>query len=389
MDEDLHLLSQLIWALNEPAHPGLERLGDLLNQSPPDRVGLRRLCRLLLSTSAEDLARPEEGFRCHAGAQIVAMALDRWEGWLSLPTAQRQLADLCRSLRLHGLALPEALAALLGAQWLRSHDPAWALEMARRAERLLGELHRAAVLQGRPHAELFDGIQHARRLIREILDHTSDSEAASRAEETPEPPPDSEASSPAPTPPEAVIPAPGWPLRPARLFLISFTLLPDAHPHAGDLQFLDPQTVQRFFDQMEVLIDSLEVGGRIYRPYVEADMETIVPIRLSEVLVLRVEGDSMRGVGIESGDLILAQRVPGHQARDPSFWTSLIGRLVLAVLLERYQDQAHQAFLIKRLTRRNGRWWLDSENPRFESIPLDPGTHEMHPVLAILKPVEG
>ncbi|WP_376792946.1 hypothetical protein [Thermoflexus sp.] len=45
------------------------------------------------------------------------------------------------------------------------------------------------------------------------------------------------------------------------------------------------------------MIDSLEVGGRIYRPYVEADMETIVPIRLGEVLVLRVEGDSMRGSG--------------------------------------------------------------------------------------------
>lgn len=376
MDEDLRLLSQLIRALNEPAHPGLGRLGDLLNQSPPDRVGLRRLCRLLLSTSAEDLTRPEEGFRCHTGAQIVAMALDRWEGWLSLPTAQRQLTDLCRSLRLHGLALPEALVALLGAQWLRSHDPAWALEMARRAERLLGELHRAAVLQGRPHAELSDGIQRARRLIREILDHTSGSKAASRAEEAP-----------APAPPEAVIPPPGWPLRPARLFLISFTLLPDAHPHAGDLQFLDPQTVQRLSDQMDVLIDSLEVGGRIYRPHVEADMETIVPIRLSdrEVRVLQVKGDSMREAGIESGDLILAQQVPDDQARDPLFWTSLIGRLVLAVL----QDEGHQAFLIKRLTRRNGRWWLDPENPHFESIPLDPGPHKVYPVLAILKPVEG
>ncbi|WP_376792945.1 hypothetical protein [Thermoflexus sp.] len=183
-------------------------------------AGLRRLCRLLLSASAEDPARLGEVFRCHIGAQIVAMALDRWEGWLSLPTAQRQLADLCRSLRLHGLTLPETLAALLGAQRLRSHDPAWALEMARRAERLLGELRRAAVLRGRPHAELFDGIQYARRLIREILDHTSDSEAASRAEKAPEPPPASEASSPAPMPPEAAIPAPGWPLRPARLFLI-------------------------------------------------------------------------------------------------------------------------------------------------------------------------
>ncbi|MFN3928648.1 MAG: hypothetical protein ACK4OK_03325, partial [Thermoflexus sp.] len=320
MNEDLRLLSQLIRALNEPAHPGLERLGDLLNQAPEDRAGLRRLCRLLLSTSAEDPARPEEAFRRHIGAQIVAMALDRWEGWLSLPTAQRQLGDLCRSLRLHGLALPEALVALLGARWLRSHDPAWALEMARRAERILGELHRAAVLQGRPHAELLEGIQHARRLIREILDHTSDSEAASRAEKAPESPPASEAPSPAPASPEAAIPAPRWPLQPARLFLVSFTLLPDTHPRAGDLQFLDPQTAQRLSDEMDVLIDSLEVGGRIYRPYVESGMETIVPIRLNdnEVLVLRVEGDSMRGVGIESGDLILARRVPGFQARDPS-----------------------------------------------------------------------
>jgi len=383
VSRDLHLLSHLIQALNEEAHPGLRRLNDLLSQSPSDPAELRRLCQLLLSTPASDSARPGEVVRCHIGARVVLIALDREEPWFSPPVAQRQLTDCCRALRFHGLALPEALVALLGARWLRFHDPGWALEMARRAERILEDLGRSAKFQGRPHPDLQEAVRQARQLIREILDGSLDTppEETSRVSETLEPTPS------VPTPQEEGIPAPGWPLRPAKLFLVSFTLLPDTHPRAGDLQFLDPQTTGRLFDEAEVLIEALEVGGRIYHPYVEKDMEPIVPIRPEQALVLRVQGDSMRNAGIESGDLILAQRVPGLQARDPSFWVSLEGRLVLAVLLERYQTEAHQAFLIKRLTYRDGRWWLCPENPDFEEIALDPGLHELHPVLAILKPV--
>ncbi|MCS7351136.1 MAG: S24 family peptidase [Anaerolineae bacterium] len=390
MSEDLHLLSQLIRALNEDDHPGLRRLGDLLGQNPLDPKELRRLCKLLSDIPSDDPVRSGEIVRCQLGARIVLMALDREEPWFSSPAAQRQLADACRALRFHGLALPEALVALLGARWLRSHHPAWALEMAQRAERILKDLSRVARLQGRPHPELQEAARQAQQLIREILHGPlyASPEETSKAHEAPEPAPEPSApASDAATPPERPIPAPGWPLRPAKLFLGSLTLLPDTHPQAGDLQFLDPQTAGRLFDEMEVLIETLKVGDQIYQPYVEKDMEPIVHVRLKETLLLRVEGQSMQNAGIESGDLILAERVPGMEARDPSFWVSLEGRLVLAVLLERYQTEAHQAFLIKRLTRRDGRWWLCSENPGFEEIPLEPGLNELHPVLAILKPV--
>ncbi len=401
MDEDLRLLSRLIRALNEPAHPGLHRLGRLLEALERneregdwrDSAELRGWSERLSAAPADDPIRRDEALRCRVGAQMVALALDWREGWLPPSVAQRRLADLCRILRVYGLDLPEAFAALLGARWLRLYDPAWALEMARRAAHRFEALRRAAAFQGRPDAELRDGIRQARRIIEEIL--RGPAGAAPRAPEG-RPSgarrdraggPPSESPPPAPAPAAEAIPAPGWPLRPAKLCLVSFTLFPDAHPRAGDLQFLDPQSAERQSDEAEVLIETLEVGGQIYRPYVELDMEPIVILRPDRIVVLRVEGDSMRGAGITAGDLILAERIPGPQARDPGFWVSLEGQLVLAVLLEHYQTEAHRAFLVKRLVRRGGRWWLQSESPGFEELLLEPGLHEMHPVRAILKPL--
>jgi SOS-response transcriptional repressor LexA len=97
-------------------------------------------------------------------------------------------------------------------------------------------------------------------------------------------------------------------------------------------------------------------------------------------------GESMRGAGIEPGDLILARRLSGPAARDPNEWRAWLGRLVLAVLMENDHSGAHRAFLIKRLNDRNGKWWLSPENPAFEEIAIEPDRAELHPVLAILKP---
>jgi SOS-response transcriptional repressor LexA len=97
-------------------------------------------------------------------------------------------------------------------------------------------------------------------------------------------------------------------------------------------------------------------------------------------------GESMRGAGIEPGDLILARRLSGPAAQDPNEWRAWRGRLVLAVLKEDDHSQAHRAFLIKRLNDRNGKWLLSPENPAFEEIAIEPGRAELHPVLAILKP---
>ena len=374
MEQERRLLSHLIRTLNEGGHPALQALRALLDQDPLDPERLRALCHLLLSVPVDSLAGPGAAMPGRIGAQLVGMALDRWAGYLPPGALRQPLTEILRALRFHGPALAEALAALLGAFWLRGEDPAWALELARRAERLLQDRQRAAALQGMTSPELAEWLRWAREIIGEILRDRHLAAAEPPREEAPE------------RTPAEPISTPGGPLRPARLALLSLILLPDTHPQAGDLQFLDPQTAERLSDSAEVQIERLCVGEQVYRVYVEADMAPIVVARREELIVLRVEGESMRGAGIEPGDLILARRIPGPAARDPNEWRAWRGRLVLAVLVEDYHTQAHRAFLIKRLNYRNGKWFLSPENPAFEEIAIEPGRPELHPVLAILKP---
>ncbi|SNB61529.1 LexA family protein [Thermoflexus hugenholtzii] len=374
MEQERRLLSHLIRTLNEGGHPALQALRALLDQDPLDPERLRALCHLLLSVPVDSLAGPGAAMPGRIGAQLVGMALDRWAGYLPPGALRQPLTEILRALRFHGPALAEALAALLGAFWLRREDPAWALELARRAERLLQDRQRAAALQGMTSPELAEWLRWAREIIGEILRDRHLAAAEPPREEAPE------------RTPAEPISTPGGPLRPARLALLSLILLPDTHPQAGDLQFLDPQTAERLSDSAEVQIERLCVGEQVYRVYVEADMAPIVVARREELIVLRVEGESMRGAGIEPGDLILARRIPGPAARDPNEWRAWRGRLVLAVLVEDYHTQAHRAFLIKRLNYRNGKWFLSPENPAFEEIAIEPGRPELYPVLAILKP---
>jgi hypothetical protein len=373
VERERRLLSHLIRTLDEGRHPALQALRALLDQDPPDLERLRALGHLLMLLPADPLAGPGEAMPGRIGAQLVGMALDRWAGDLPPGALRQPLTEILRALRFHGPALAEALAALLGAFWLRGEDPAWALEMARRAEQLLQDRQRAAALQGVTSPELAEWLRWAQEIIGEILRDRHLAAAEPPREEAPE------------RTPAEPIPKPGGPLRPARLALLSLVLLPDTHPQAGDLQFLDPQTAERLSDSAEVQIERLRVGEQVYRVYVEADMDQVVVARREELIVLRVEGESMRGAGIEPGDLILA-RLSGPAARDPNEWRAWRGRLVLAVLVEDDHSQAHRAFLIKRLNDRNGKWWLSPENPAFEEIAIEPDRAELHPVLAILKP---
>jgi hypothetical protein len=374
VERERRLLSHLIRTLDEGRHPALQALRALLDQDPPDPERLRALGHLLMLLPADPLAGPGEAMPGRIGAQLVGMALDRWAGYLPPGALRQPLTEILRALRFHGPALAEALAALLGAFWLRGEDPAWALEMARRAEQLLQDRQRAAALQGVTSPELAEWLRWAQEIMGEILRNRHLAAAEPPREEAPE------------RTPAEPIPKPGGPLRPARLALLSLVLLPDTHPQAGDLQFLDPQTAERLSDSAEVQIERLRVGEQVYRVYVEADMDQVVVARREELIVLRVEGESMRGAGIEPGDLILARRLSGPAARDPNEWRAWLGRLVLAVLVEDYHSQAHRAFLIKRLNYRNGKWLLSPENPAFEEIAIEPGRPELHPVLAILKP---
>jgi hypothetical protein len=168
--------------------------------------------------------------------------------------------------------------------------------------------------------------------------------------------------------------------------LLSLSLFPDTHPQAGNLRFLDLQTAEKLPESAEVQIERLRVGGQMYRVYVEKGMERVVIARQKELVMLRVEGESMLEAGIEPGDLILAEKLSEGEAKDLDKWQSMLGRLVLAILGGEPPNETHLAFLIKRLTKRNGQWLLSPENLAFEEIEIKPGSAKLYPVLAILKP---
>ncbi|MBC8337957.1 MAG: translesion error-prone DNA polymerase V autoproteolytic subunit [Alphaproteobacteria bacterium] len=77
--------------------------------------------------------------------------------------------------------------------------------------------------------------------------------------------------------------------------------------------------------------------------------------RPAATFFLRVLGDSMTGVGIHSGDLLIVDRsVP-----------PIDGRIVIAVLDEE--------LTVKRLSRRRGKVRLMPENPRYRPIEIGDG----------------
>jgi len=69
--------------------------------------------------------------------------------------------------------------------------------------------------------------------------------------------------------------------------------------------------------------------------------------------LLRGQGESMRGAGINDGALLIVDRSI----------TPLDGHIVVAML--------DGQFTLKRLRKRNGRVFLDAENPAFSSIEIN------------------
>lgn len=72
----------------------------------------------------------------------------------------------------------------------------------------------------------------------------------------------------------------------------------------------------------------------------------------SATFLVRVNGDSMTGAGIDDGDLLIVDR-----SRDPKH-----GHIVIAV--------THGEMTVKRLERRGQRWWLIPANEAFPPIAL-------------------
>jgi DNA polymerase V len=69
---------------------------------------------------------------------------------------------------------------------------------------------------------------------------------------------------------------------------------------------------------------------------------------------VRVSGDSMTGAGINSGDILIVDRAVSHQS----------GQIIIAVL----NDES----FVKRLRVAEGQTWLDSENPAYQPIGIEP-----------------
>jgi DNA polymerase V len=85
-------------------------------------------------------------------------------------------------------------------------------------------------------------------------------------------------------------------------------------------------------------------------------------------LLLPVRGDSMRGAGIQDGDLLLVER--DSQPRD--------GVIVVAWLGD--------GFTVKRLRRRQGLFWLEAAHPAFPPLPLDqPGSQLWGRVIHVIR----
>jgi len=68
---------------------------------------------------------------------------------------------------------------------------------------------------------------------------------------------------------------------------------------------------------------------------------------------VRVEGESMKNVGIFDGDLLIVDRSIYPKSNN----------IVIAAL--------YGELTLKRLVKINGKWFLSSENPTFSRIPID------------------
>jgi DNA polymerase V len=85
------------------------------------------------------------------------------------------------------------------------------------------------------------------------------------------------------------------------------------------------------------------------------DLNEHLQVRRNSTFFMRVEGDSMEGARIYSGDILLVDRA--HRAKDGD------------VVVVRVADQ----LTVKRLRMSNGQAWFAAENPRFEAIKADDG----------------
>ena len=95
-------------------------------------------------------------------------------------------------------------------------------------------------------------------------------------------------------------------------------------------------------------------ASRELEPDARLDLNRYLVRHPAATFFVRVSGDSMTGAGINSGDILIVDREVSHQS----------GQIIIAVL----NDES----FVKRLRVAEGQPWLDSENPAYQSIGIEP-----------------
>lgn len=291
----------------------IERCG--LGGDPILRTLMQRLARsewepiVQAASRLAGLDRRERLASFEVCVQLVGTEAAWRLGRLSAVERRHQAQRLCQRFRQTAPPMVEALANYLAAAWVEADDPRLAIQMLHQARAILWEQVRQARLQGRSALEDEHLLQSIVQRLGDLTNQMTKAEA---------PAPDLSPTPPAPEAGRAGPSAPDFPLRPARLML-RIPLFPDAHLQAREVRFMDPETARRESPKLEVILEILKVEGQYYTPYVERDQPS--PILLPQgSRLLRVRGESMRGAGIVPGDLIVAGRVPDHEARDVQKW---------------------------------------------------------------------
>lgn len=113
------------------------------------------------------------------------------------------------------------------------------------------------------------------------------------------------------------------------------------------------------------------VGVSAAGPYTQAfelvDWQTVGDVQVTADMLVRVNGDSMVGAGINIGDIAVIRKTREFKNGD--------------IVLARDNDET----TIKRLVNEKGKVYLKPENPKYKNLPIYPDTRLIGKVVEIIK----
>lgn len=108
-------------------------------------------------------------------------------------------------------------------------------------------------------------------------------------------------------------------------------------------------------------------AGLYTQAFENIEWQQIGGIQMSNVMLVKIHGDSMIGASINDGDIVVIY--PSKEFKN--------GDIVLA----RNNDET----TVKKLVRENGRTFLKPENPKYLNIPIYPDTRLIGKVVQVIK----